>query len=66
MDKSTYISVDGKQLNYSYSISCLVCDEPVNLTEEEVMTLKYGHPIHSKMCNKCKQAILRMREELDN
>lgn len=45
--------------------SCIVCGEGVELTEEEVMSLNYGNCIHSKVCDKCKEAILYMRSELE-
>ena len=46
------------------SIACLVCGEPVTLDEQEEMRLDYGLPIHSKICDKCKAAILYMREQM--
>ena len=46
------------------SIACLVCGEPVVLEEWEEMRSDYGRPIHSKICNKCKAAILYMREQM--
>jgi hypothetical protein len=44
--------------------SCLICGEPVPLTEMEESALRYGHHIHSKVCDKCKAAILYMREQI--
>lgn len=46
------------------SIACLVCGKPVALDEQEEMRLDYGLPIHSKICDKCKAAILYMREQM--
>lgn len=46
------------------SIACLVCGEPVVLDEQEEMRLDYGLPIHSKICDKCKAAILYMRGQM--
>lgn len=46
-------------------ISCLICGEPVPLTEMEESRLDYGLPIHSKVCDKCKVAILYMREQME-
>lgn len=43
---------------------CIICGESVLLTEEEEATLRYGHHIHSKVCDKCKAAILHMREQM--
>jgi hypothetical protein len=46
-------------------IDCIICDEPVPLTENEEETLLYGGCVHSKICDKCKKVILRMREQLE-
>lgn len=46
------------------SISCLVCGEPVALNEQEEIAMAYGHHIHSKICDKCKAAILYVREQM--
>ena len=45
-------------------ILCLVCGEGVPLTEEEEATMYYGHHVHSKVCDKCKAAILYVREQI--
>ena len=45
-------------------IPCLVCGEGVTLTEEEEATMYYGHHVHSKVCDKCKEAILYMRDHM--
>ena len=47
------------------SISCLICEEPVRLTELETSRLNHGLSIHSKVCDKCKKAILHYRKELE-
>lgn len=44
--------------------SCIVCGESVLLTEQEEISLQYGHSIHSKVCDKCKAAVLYMREHM--
>ncbi len=46
------------------SIACLVCGEPVPLDEHEEMMLDYRLSIDSKICDKCKAAILHMREQM--
>lgn len=45
-------------MNPQYCTSCLVCDEVIEL---------YDHPEPSvpKICDKCKTAIMAMREKLD-
>ena len=47
------------------SIACLVCGEPVALEEWEEARFDYGLPIHSKICDKCKAAILYTREQME-
>ena len=46
------------------SIACLVCGEPVALEEWEEQRMDYGLPIHSKICDQCKAAILHIREQI--
>ena len=47
------------------SIACLVCGESVALEEWEERRLDYGLSIHSKICDKCKTAILYMRDQME-
>ena len=47
-----------------FSVSCIICGESVKLTQDEEWSLKYGHSIGSKVCEKCRQAVLRMREQM--
>lgn len=51
--------------NVRLCTSCIVCSESIPLTQEEELSLQYGHSIHSKICDKCKQAILHMREQIE-
>lgn len=46
-------------------IACIVCYEPVELTPNEEVALNYGRPIGSKVCDKCKQAILHIRKQIE-
>lgn len=55
--------VDNK---YHFSIGCLICNEPVPLTEEEESRMLYGLHIHSKICDKCKQAVLHVRTYMED
>jgi uncharacterized protein YlaI len=50
--------------NFRYCMPCIICDESVELTEEEEMSLKYGNHVRSKVCDKCKEVILYMREQM--
>lgn len=49
----------------SYGMSCIICGESVALTPSEVISLEYGHHIHSKVCDECKAAVLRIREQME-
>lgn len=46
-------------------IPCIVCGETVPLTENEKMLVCGGHIIQSQMCDKCKKAVLFIRERLE-
>lgn len=48
------------------STDCIVCDEPVELSEKEILRLEYGRYIPYKICSKCKEAILRVRSWGEN
>ena len=65
-NNSCYVTVDtSTQLKPRYSIGCVICDEPVELTDNEVMAMQHGHHIHSKVCDKCRQAVLYIRQRID-
>lgn len=49
----------------SYGMPCIICGESVDLTPNEVMSLEYGSHIRSKVCDKCRSAVLRMREQME-
>ena len=41
-------------------VLCLICNESVDLTEDEEISIIFGHtPV--KICNECRKAILRLR-----
>lgn len=44
--------------------SCMICDESIPLEPHEEAALYGGYSIHSKICGKCKAAILYMREQM--
>ncbi len=48
------------------AMPCLVCGEGIVLTEEEEAGMYYGHHVHSKICDKCRAAILYMREQMEH
>lgn len=63
-----YISIDeiSKAMKINLSIACLICDEPVALSEMEQSRLNYGLDIHSKICDRCKNAILYYRRKFES
>ena len=44
---------------------CIICDSPVELTDEEELRLERGHYIGRKVCDKCKQATMYVRKQLN-
>ena len=48
----------------SISVECLICGESVLLTGIEEMVAR-NHSIY-KVCDKCKQAIMKMRETIQH
>lgn len=42
---------------------CLICGEPTELTQEEIISSKYGCNVE-KVCVNCKDAVMRMREQM--
>lgn len=57
-----YLTTNSK-INCHLSTACLVCEEPVELPEEDVLRMDLitsYYPV--KICSKCKEAILRVRD----
>ena len=52
-------------MELNISLACLICDEPVRLNEIETKRFKYDMHVNSKICDKCKKAILHYRKELE-
>ena len=50
----------------SIGVGCLVCNEYVGLSEGEERSLLAGLHLHSKVCDKCREAIMRVRKEIEN
>ena len=53
------------KLKIRVSKGCIVCGEPVQLTEMEELLLQHGRHIDSKVCENCKKAILYIRNEMN-
>ena len=50
--------------NHWYATHCLICDEYIELTDREMCMLNYGHGRDIiRVCDKCKDAVKRMRNE---
>ena len=47
---------------FNLSSDCIICGESVLLTSDESLALQHGAPI-IKVCDKCKNAIMRIRDE---
>ena len=58
------ITVNVPITNIGYSLPCIICDESVKLTEREEMSVRHGHHIPTKVCDKCKKAILYIRTQI--
>lgn len=43
-------------------VKCFMCDEPVELTENEKLCIDLGRDIQPKMCKKCKDAWMKFRD----
>lgn len=54
-----------KEPKVSRCTRCIICDSPVELTDEEKLRLERGHYIGRKVCDKCKQATMYVRKQLN-
>lgn len=43
---------------------CIVCDEPIPVESCDEEAYVHGFYVHNKICDKCKAAILHMREQM--
>lgn len=64
MEKTITVNISNRPKTRLCAL-CLICGESVPLTEMEESALCYGHHIRSKVCDKCKAAILYMREQME-
>lgn len=63
--KQKFIEIDGFSNNATICISCIVCGEGVPLSDIELYHYMRGSYVDSKICDKCKQAILHIRKQID-
>ena len=45
---------------FKTGVSCMICDKFVELTEEELSKIKNGYDVY-KICNDCKNTVLRLK-----
>lgn len=62
---ATTITAKITQSGSYLAMPCLICGDSVMLTSREEMSLQYGRHIHSKVCDKCREAVLCMREQME-
>lgn len=44
---------------------CMICGDLVELTPTEELSLQHGRTIGEKMCDKCKEAVLYARKQME-
>lgn len=44
--------------------TCIICGEAVEFTPNEEMAFRREYPVDSKVCDKCRQAILYVRNQM--
>ena len=64
MEKTITVDISKQPKSYLCT-SCLICGESVPLTEREELQIRHGMNIHSKICDKCREAILYMRKQME-
>lgn len=64
MEKETLTIKIDKQVSGSLCTKCIVCEEAVLLTQHEEHMLRCGKDVPTKICDKCKNAILYIRSQL--
>jgi hypothetical protein len=60
----TYL-VGATDVSYGFGTNCIICDECIDLTENEKLSLLHGLGVQVKVCDKCKKAILYLRKQID-
>ena len=59
------ITVKITQSESHIGLPCLICGDSVALTSNEELSLRYGNHVHSKVCNQCRAAVMRMRGQME-
>ena len=47
------------------TMPCLICNEPIKISEYTDNRLRHEQWVNPKICDKCKQAILKVREVME-
>ena len=45
---------------------CIICNEPIELDERDNKKVDRGVALSSKVCDKCRAAVLKVRKEIEN
>ena len=56
--------IETEPIKFSMCAPCIICEESVELTEAEEIAARYGHFNGCKICDKCKQAVMYVREQM--
>ena len=48
------------------TISCIICNEEIQLTDREFELLFCTFSVTILVCDKCKQAVIKMRETIEH
>lgn len=58
-------TINLKEIKCKLGKACFICGEPVALTKNEEEALYCGYRIDHKVCDKCRQAILYVRKQME-
>lgn len=64
MEKTITISLK-ERLKARLATPCIVCGESIPMEPNEEEAYLHGFYVHNKICDKCKAAILYMREQME-
>lgn len=62
--EDVFITVTPDSIKDGIGVDCLICGEGIPLNENEKMDILHGGRIVIKICDKCKEAVLAMRREI--
>lgn len=56
------ITITKNNVKAKLGVSCIICGEFVPLSEKECLMVEHGLHMESKVCDKCKAAVMEMRK----